>query len=161
MNVLAIVFITLIVYSLISYSVFLLSNENEDVLCFFGMGITGWVIFGLYYIVGRISNYFKYHHNKRSVLLEESTNNKYICKVKDADDIFHWIKGYVLIKRYADKLEWKDIPYFSEEFVKKSKMNCNHCKHDKECVCEFPYNQIKCIHDRYGTVLEFDKFEKI
>ena len=160
MNVLAVVVATLIIYSLISYSVFLLSSENEDVLCFFGMGITGWVIFGLYYIVECILHHFKYHHNKRSIFLEERTGNKYICKVKDAANIQYWTKGYELVKRYADKSEWKDIPYFTDEFIEKSKINCDNCKHDNECVYEYPYDKIKCIHDKYGTVLEFDKFKK-
>ena len=160
MNVLAIVLDTLIIYSLISFSVFLLSNENEDVFAFFGMGITGWIIFGLYYIIERISNHFKYHHNKRSIFLEESTGNKYICKVKDAEYFSLWMNGYRVIKRYANKSEWKDIPYLSDELIEKSKMNCDNCKYDEECVCEFPYDKIKCKHDKYGTVLEFDKFEK-
>ena len=42
---------------------------------------------------------------------------KYICKVTDTSDIWRWSQGYKLIKRYAPKSEWKDIPYFDEKFI--------------------------------------------
>ena len=110
-------------------------------------------------IVHKIRKLFKYHIGKRSIFEEESSGNRYKCKTKDTNDI-KWVSGYKLIRRYASKAEWVDIPDFSKSFVENSKKNCNYCKHDKECECEYPYTKVKCKHDEFGPVLEFDKFEK-
>ena len=70
------------------------------------------------------------------------------------------MQGYKLLVRYAPKEKWEGLPEFSKEFIENSKRNCDHCKHDKSCICEFPYAYIRCEHDVYGMVIEFDKFEK-
>ena len=159
MNGLIIVLITLTVHSAIACLISLIFSDNDDVFEIFGLGIVGLSILLIGWIIESILGFFKYHFNKRSIFVEETTGNKYICKTKDTPDIQYWTTGYKLVRRYATKSEWKNIPYFSNEFIKKSKINCDHCKHDKECVCEFPYNKIKCKHDKYGMVLEFEKFE--
>ena len=158
MNVFYIVLITLIIYSSIATIVYLITNQNEDVIMMFGLGIVGLILVGVSRSFFKIKKLFKYHIGKRSIFEEMSTGNKYKCKVKDTKDI-EWVAGYKIIKRYANKFEWIDIQDFSKEFISNSKKNCNHCKYDKECVCEFPYNKIKCKHDQFGTVVEFDKFE--
>lgn len=159
MNILTIVLITLTVYSAIACFISLGFSNKDDVFEIFGLGIVGLSILVIGCIIESILRFFKCHFNKRSIFVEETTGSKYICKTKDSTNIQDWISGYKLVKRYATKSEWKNIPYFSNEFIKKSKINCDHCKHDKECVCEFPYNKIKCKHDEYGMVLEFEKFE--
>lgn len=162
MDTFYIVLITLIIYSLVSTVLFIITKENEDVAIAFGLGIVGLTLVGILQIIRKIANKFKYHIGKRSIFVEESTGNKYKCKVKDAEDIHHWVEGYKLIKRYAVKSEWIDIPDFSAEFISNSKKNCDNCKHDKpeECMCDYPYDRVRCKHDEYGRVLEFDKFEK-
>ena len=80
--------------------------------------------------------------------------------LKDSDDIYCWTEGYKLVKRYAPKSEWKDLPYFDKKFIEKSKRNCDNCKHDRECSLYPIETNIKCKHKECGTVLEFDKFEK-
>lgn len=159
MNTFHIVLISLVVYSLISTIVFIISGENENVIIVFGLGISGLILWAIMRIIHKIEKLFKYHIGKRSIFEEESSGNKYKCKIKDTNDV-QWISGYKLIRRYASKSEWIDIPDFSKAFVENSKRNCDHCKHDKECECEYPYARIKCKHDEFGTVLEFDKFEK-
>lgn len=149
-----IILITLIVYSIISTLAYIISKDNEDVAIAFGLGIFGLTLCCILTIVRKVNNKFKYHIGKRSIFEEESTGDKYKCKVKDASDV-EWVDGYKIVKRYATKSEWVDIPDFSEEFINNSKKNCDNCKYYKECGCGY----IKCKHDGYGRVLEFDKFE--
>lgn len=159
MDVFYIVLITLAAYSIISTLAYIISKDNEDVAIVFGLGVFGLTLWGILKVVRKIRDKFKYHIGKRSIFEEESTGNKYKCRVKDADDIRCWTEGYKMLKRYAKKSEWIDVPDFSEEFINNSKKNCDNCKHDKECACDYPYDRVKCKHDGYGTVLEFDKFE--
>ena len=160
MNTLNIIILTLLIYSLIAIVVYFISGENGDVLEFFGVGIIGWIIlFVIDFIVMPIGNFIRYY-DKRSIFKEESTGNKYICKLKDTEDIDLWTEGYKIVKRYAPKSEWKDLPYINEEVIKNSKRNCNHCKYDKECSRYPMEKNIKCKHSEYGRVLEFDKFEE-
>ena len=158
MNTFYIVLLTLVIYSLIGTVSYIITKDNEDVAIAFGLGIVGLTLSAILKIIRKIINKFKYHINKRSIFEEKSTGNKYKCKVKDASDI-EWIDDYQILKRYAQKSEWVNIPDFSKEFILNSKKNCNNCKHDKECMCDYPYDRVRCKHDEWGTVLEFDKFE--
>ena len=158
MNVFYIVLITLAVYSLVSTILYLIT-DNEDIVIAFGLGFIGLTLSGIMKMIYKIKKLFRYHIGKRSIFEEVSSGNKYKCKTNNTDDI-QWVSGYKLIKRYASKTEWIDIPDFSEEIVENSKRNCGHCKYDKECECEYPYIKVRCKHDGYGTVLEFNKFEK-
>lgn len=139
--------------------VYIITGENENVLLAFGLGIIGLLLLVVMRIIQRIVKLFKYHIGKRSIFEEESSGSKFKCKTSNTNDI-QWISGYKLVKRYATKTEWANIPDFSKAFIEKSKRNCNHCKYDKECDCDYPYKKVKCKHDGYGTVLDFDKFEK-
>lgn len=158
MSIFYIVLITLAIYSLVSTILYLIT-DNEDLVIAFGLGIIGLTLSGIMKIIYKIKNLFKYHIGKRSIFEKENSGNKYKCKTSDTDDI-QWVSGYKLIKRYACKSEWINIPNFNKEFVENSKRNCNRCKYDKECECEYPYTKVRCKHDGYGIVLEFDKFEK-
>ena len=160
MNTFYIILLTLIVYSSISTITYIITKENEDVLCAFGLGIVGLSLSGILRVVERIVRMFRYHIGKRSIFEEKATGNRYKCKTKDSDDIWHWTEGYKLIKRYAKKNEWKDIPDFSKEFIEKSKINCDNCMYDDECCCDWPYDEVRCKHDQWGKVIEFDRFEK-
>lgn len=145
-------------YSLISTIAYLIT-DNKDVAIAFGLGIVGISLSVISRIVNKIKNLFKYNIGKRSIFEEEISGNKYKCKTSNTNDI-QWITGYKLIKRYASKSEYVDIPDFSKVLIEKSKRNCDHCKYNKECDCDYPYIKVKCTHDGYGTVIEFDKFEK-
>ena len=160
MDIFYTVLITLIAYSIISTLAYIISKDNEDVAIAFGIGIFGLTLYGLLMIVCKIINKLKYHIGKRSIFVEESTGNKYKCKVKDASDV-EWMVGYKMLKRYAKKSEWIDIPDFSKEFIEKSKINCDHCKYNNAggCMCDYPYDKVRCKHDEFGAVLEFDKFK--
>ena len=89
----------------------------------------------------------------------DKNGNKVICHTKDANDI-NWKENYKFVKRYAIKSEWNELPMISEDILEKCKINCSHCKFDSECYCSYPYTKIKCKHDEFGTVIEFDKFKK-
>lgn len=160
MNIGFIIILTLIGYSTISVLLYFLFGENEDILFIFGLGIVGCILSGILLLVTKFTTLFKYHLGKRSIFKENGTGKLYICKVKDAEEIRLWIQGYHLIKRYALKTEWKDLPYLPSEVVERSKINCDHCKYDNECKDKWPYDTIKCKHDGFGMILEFDKFEK-
>ena len=159
-TVIWIVIITLAIYSTISTIVFIATNENDDVAIAFGLGIVGLLLMGITTVIRKTRDYFKYHFNRRSIFIKEETGEKFKCKTSDTNDV-NWVDGYKLEKRYATKEEYDGIPDFSKEFIEMSKRNCDHCKHDKECTCNYPYVTVKCKHDGYGRVLEFDKFEKI
>ena len=159
MSVFYTVLITLIIYSLIATTVYLISGENEYIIIAFGLGIFGLISTGIMKIIHKIINLFKYHIGKRSIFEEESSGNKYKCKTKYTNYI-RLVSGYKLISRYASRFEYVNIPDFSKSFVENSKRNCYHCKHDKECECEYPYTKIRCKHDEFGKVLEFNMFEK-
>lgn len=159
MEVFYIVLLTLIAYSLVGTILYIITKDNEDVAIAFGLGVVGLTLWGVLQVIQKIRDQFRCHIGKRSIFEQTSTGNKYKCRVKDAEDIHCWTEGYKMIKRYAKKSEWIDIPDFSEEFINNSKKNCDNCKYDKECVCDYPRITVKCKHDGYGTVLEFDKFE--
>jgi len=155
-----IVLLTLIIYSAIATIIIEITHENDDVIAVFGFGIVGRFLAIGGKIIYKIHKYFKYYYGKRSIFVEEETNKKYKCKIKDSYDIQYWTSGYKLITRYANKLEWVNIPDFDNDFIDNSKRNCDNCKYDEQCQCNFPYDKIKCKHDNYGTVLEFDQFKK-
>ncbi len=160
MSTLNIIILTLITYSAIAIVIYFISGEDSDVLEIFGIGIIGWILlFIINFIVMPIGDFFRYY-DKRSIFKEESTGNKYVCHLKDSDDIYCWTEGYKLVKRYAPKSEWEGLPYFDKEFIEQSKRNCDNCKYDRECSREPLSKNVKCKHDEWGTVTEFDKFDK-
>ena len=159
METLSIIIITLLIYWTIGTIMIIISDENEKVILAFAVGAIGGLWMLIVAAIGKLLFYFKYCYNKRSVFLEIDTEKHYKCKQKDTDDIC-WSSGYLLVRRYAPKSVWKGLPDFSKEFIEKSKRNCDHCKYDKECLCDFPYDKVKCKHNGYGKVLEFNKFEK-
>ena len=80
--------------------------------------------------------------------------------MKYADD-FSW--HYDMIKRYATKDEWQDLIPFTKEQIELAQRNCNRCKHDGSCTFDMwrvSLDRIMCKHDNFGTVTEFDKFER-
>lgn len=158
MNIFYIILITLMVYSLISTILYLIT-DSEDVVIAFGLGVVGLFLQGIMTVIYKTRDLFKYHIGKRSIFEEKSSGNKYRCKTNDTDDVL-WVAGYKLIKRYATKSEWANITNFTKSFIEDSKRNCDHCKYDKECECSYPCDKIKCKHEEYGQILEFDKFEK-
>lgn len=138
--------------------VYIITGENENILLAFGLGINGLLLLAVMRIIQRIVKLFKYHIGKRSIFEEEISGRRFKCKTSNTNDI-HWASEYKLIKRYATKTEWTNIPDFSKAFIEKSKRNCERCKYNKVCDDEY-LESIKCKHDEYGKVLEFDKFEK-
>ena len=68
-----------------------------------------------------------------------------------------------MIKRYATKDEWKDLKPFTKEQIEVVQRNCDRCKHDGSCAFDMwrvSLDKIRCKHDNFGTVTEFDKFER-
>ena len=159
MSTLYITLLTLIVYSTIATVIYILSGENEDILLLFGLGIIGLLLIGLYHIISKIQRLFKYHIRKRSIFEDLESKQRYKCRISQTDDIY-WFPRYKLIKRYARKKEWKDIPDFPDDVIEESKKQCDRCKYNKECYLSVSDDRIKCKHDEYGMILKFDKFEK-
>lgn len=154
MSILKVVILTIIIYSAITTIIIQISKGDDDVIQICGLGIVGCTLAGIFHIIREIKNYYKYHYHKRSIFKNKKTNEKYICRVKDCNDVHYWNTDYKLVKRYADKSEWANLPAFSDDFIAKCKINCDHCVYNKECN-----STIKCKHDEYGCVTEFDKFK--
>lgn len=148
----------MVIYSAITTIIIEITHENDDVIGLCAFGIVGCFLILISKIICKIRNYFKYHYNKRSIFMDKD-GNKVICHTKDANDV-NWNENYKFVKRYAIKSEWNKLPMISEDILEKCKINCSHCKFDRECDCSYPYIKIKCKHDEFGTVIEFDKFEK-
>ena len=144
MNTLNIIIATLLVYWTIATIVVILTDENEEVMCAFAIGVVGLLLILIMSIVRKLIFYFKYRYNKRSIFEEESTGVQYKCELKDTDNIFYWSQGYKLVKRYASRAEWKNLPDLDKEFIFISRRNCSNCKYDEEC-----YDHPKCKHDKY------------
>lgn len=158
MNTFLIIVLTLTIYSMIATIAIELTHENDEVIAAFGFGIFGCILILIRGWIRRVKQFFQYHHHKRSIFEERSTGKRYVCKTKDTEDV-RWNEGYQLIRRYVPKSEWIGIPEFDQAFIARCKRNCNHCKHDKSCQYNYPKN-IKCKHDEFGKVLEFDRFEE-
>ena len=71
--------------------------------------------------------------------------------------------NYDMVKRYATKDKWQDLAPFTKEQIELAQRNCDRCKHDGSCTFDMwraSLDKIKCKHDNFGTVTEFDKFER-
>ena len=156
MTVLQIVLLVLIIYSAIATIVYCAMGENEEIIMAFGLGLVGLSLWCVVQGFRKLKNKFK-HLVKRSIFEEKETGKKYTCKVKDTHNV-EWVPGYKIIRRYATKNDWKDIPSFSKEFIENSKRNCDNCKYNDYCIYEYPRNTVKCKNE-YGVIEEFNKFE--
>lgn len=148
MNVIIIAVVTLLIYSAISTVVYLLTDQNENILCHFGLGIVGNILVFVCYLINKIHRFIKYY-NVRSIILVEDTGELKYCKLSDTEDIYFYHKGYKLKKRYAPKEEWKNLTTFDSSFILQCKRNCSHCIHDGN----------ECDSDR-GLCTDFDNYEK-
>ena len=157
MTTLNIIILTLLVYWTIATIVIVVSNENDDVIAAFAFGIVGGLLILVMSTLRKLLFYFKNRFRRCSVFQEEATYKNYKCNPKYTDDVL-WVQGYKLIRRYAHISEHKDIPYFSQEFIEQAQRNCEHCKYNDECERGKAY--VKCKHDEWGVVTEFDQFEK-
>lgn len=154
--------ITLSIQSLIGTVLVIATREDEGVATYYAVGFIGLIVSLFCKIIQRIMKWNKYH-DERSIFKNEETGKQYWCRLKDTDDIYNWSDDYEIVKRYAPKSEWSVLEPFSKEFIEKSKCNCDNCKHDKDCTFDMyraSLDKIKCKHDVFGMVTEFDKFEK-
>ena len=151
--------ITLLVYWLIGTIVYIATDENDKFAAYYAIGIIGLIVSGFCYIVRLIKRWW-FNHDKRSIF-EDENGNRFYCGVKYAEDFcWHYKK---MVKRYATKDEWKDLTPFTKEQIELAQRNCDRCKHDGSCTFDMwraSLDKIKCKHDNFGTVTEFDKFEK-
>lgn len=157
-NILLIVIITLLVHSLIGTLIFIISNENEDFITYYGIGIIGILVSFICNLI-RLIKRCSFHYNKRSIF-EDNDGNKFYCKLKYTND-FNW-HNYHMIKRYATKDEWKCLKPASKEQISAVLKNCDRCKYNETCTFDtyrVSADKIKCNHDEFGTVTEFNKFE--
>lgn len=157
MKTLIVVLATIVIYSVVSTIVIEICNENDNVIAAFGFGVFGLLCIGACKIINKVNRYFKYHYNKRSIFKNKTNGKMYVCHVKDCNDV-NWNENYHLVKRYAKKAEWLDLPKLDNNVLEVCRRNCDNCKYDRKCS-QGSY-AIKCKHDEFGTVTEFDKFVK-
>lgn len=152
------VIITLVVHSVIGTALYILTNENEDFIIGYGIGIVGMSLCGLLTVKRKFDIWYKYK-DKRSIF-EDEDGSKYYCEIKYAKD-FDW--HYDVVKRYADKVEWENLTPFTKEQIEFAKRNCDRCKYQDDCTFDMfrkSLDRVRCEHDVYGYVTKFDKFEE-
>lgn len=158
-EILLTVIITLLVHSFVGTVVFIITKENDEFITFYGLGIIGCLIC-LFCCLVKVIKRLLYRYNKRSIF-EDENGNRFYCKVKYSDDFcWHYEK---MIKRCATKDEWEDLTPFTKEQIKLAQRNCDRCKHNDRCKFDMfrgSLDTIKCKHDNFGTVTEFNKFER-
>ena len=154
MKIFVIIILTLVIYSLLTTLVIQISGCNDTVIGICGLGITGCIVAGICAVIRTIHKYFKYHYHKRSIFRNLTDGQDYFCSVKDCNDI-NWNKNYRIVKRYAPKKEWEKLSPISDEIIAICKINCYHCKYNTECQ-----KKVKCEHNEYGAITDFNKFEK-
>ena len=158
MEILLTVIITLLIHSLIGTIIYIVTNENDYFAVYYAIGVICWIVSGFCYLV-RLIKRWHFKHNRRSIFKDEN-GNRFYCKVKYTND---FSSHYHMVKRYATKDEWKDLTPFTKEQIKLAQRNCDRCKHDGSCtfdMCRSSLDKIKCKHDNFGMVTEFDKFER-
>lgn len=157
-QILLTIILTLLIHSLIGTVVYMVTNENDDFIAYYGRGVIGLILEFFFVIIGKIIKWFKYR-DKRSIF-EDENGNKFYCKVKYAND-FDW--HYDTVKRYATKDAWKDLEPFTKEQIENAQKHCDRCKYNGDCTFDMyraSLDRIRCKHDMFGQVTEFDKFEK-
>lgn len=123
---------------------FLISNQNEDVAIWFGLGIVGFVLNQIARLIRFIIKHIKYIKIKSIIQCPDGTQKW--CECKYADDIYHWHEGYNIVKRYANKNEWSKLPTFSKEEINHFKHNCHNCIYNnKECKDDYNGDIETCL----------------
>lgn len=153
------ILLTLLIHSLIGTIIFIITKENEKFAAYYAVGCIGIIVSVFCRIVMLVKKLWKYH-DKRSIF-EDKNGNKFYCEVKYTDDFrWHYDK---LIKRYAIKDEWQKCMPFTKEQIANAQRNCDRCKYNGKCtfdVWRASLDKVKCKHDEFGVVTEFDKFER-
>ena len=97
----------------------------------------------------KIISCFKYRIGKRSILENKVTKEKVKCKTTDTNDIIWTTDEFDIIKRYAKKAEWKNIPDIDSDIIRKSKIQCCNCRYEDDCYTEYTKNP-KCKDNEYN-----------
>lgn len=170
--ILIIVFLTLFICSFVKTIVLLITDENETLKNIFSYGIFGCFIAFICKIIRVVKNKIKYHLNKRSIFEDKITHIKYCCKTKYTNDVIDSASNkYTLIKRYANKYDWKNLPSFTNEEISNFCIRCYNCKYNDICFptimdidLDYEDNKhIKCniLYDENNfSYLEYNKFIK-
>ena len=72
-TILLTIIITLLVHSLIGTIVYIATNENDEFIAYYGIGIIGWIVSGFCYIVRLIKRWWC-NHDKRSIFEDKDGN---------------------------------------------------------------------------------------
>ena len=158
-EIVLIVILTLLIHSFIGTIIYIATNENDNFAACYAIGIIGWIVSGFCHLVRFVKKWW-FNHNKRSIF-EDENGNRFYCKVKYSND-FNWHYDK-MVKRYATKDEWQNLTPFAKEQIKLAQRNCDNCKHDGSCTFDMwgaSLDKVRCKHDNFGTITEFDKFEK-
>lgn len=121
-QILNIVVITLVLYSVLSTLFYVALKENEEILAFFGMGIVGWIICLLVFIVTSIIKFID--GNKWTLV----TKDDLLYKVRARHRRNVASKGEFKISlKQKDWLEIKSYPNVPKEYIKECSKNCMNC----------------------------------
>lgn len=152
MDIVTVVVVTILVYSAIATLVIELSGEHSYVIAAFGFGPVGLLLVFLNNIWCKIVDLLKYRITKRAIIEDVYTGKRYKCKTQDVYN-FSWYQEYNLVKRYAKRKEYKNIPNVPLDIMERVRVNCENCKYYDSCEYE-----VRCKSDSDGYRTEFDKF---
>ena len=180
MNTIWIIVITIFVYNLIGTVVLLLieakNEDSENFLVFYTTGFIGIPIYLLFQLCRKIRKAVRYTYGCAIVRRKSDEYGEFesiVCKAKDLP-YFENSDNYELVKRYAKREDISEGWYINSENEKvyrqelryatpaeiyevRNEINCFNCMHNgRECDDE----QCLCKDDRYGRVIEYDKFER-
>lgn len=152
-------FIVWLLYSVFC-TILIFIFDNDTLIQILAIGPFGWCLVGIQTLWRKINRYFKQSYKKMSIW-DDGKGNLFRAKPEIYLDIRHCAlsKDYKLIKRYAKKSEWKDLPMFSNDFLRVCLTNCDRCIHRKECDAREEHEkQILCKTDDFGCITEYNQY---
>lgn len=158
-------------YWTIGLVIYLLIERDNDGDSF----LTGWA-FGIIGISAILASSLMRKHkakqtavNTNVILYDIRTNKEVYCNGLEYKEDFQWYtdvrnkrQRYHCVNPNATENDIKFIPRVSTEMIKDAQINCNHCKHKKECdkLQSHDDNDPLCTIDPMTDLVGvFDKFE--
>jgi hypothetical protein len=112
--ILQIIVLTLISYSVIACAVFFATRENETVAIQFGLGIIGWIIQLVFWVIRKTKRTRRDILTRSIFKCPDGTLRR--CRIKNANYV-EYADGYQIMKRYAPKTEWETLDDISQEVI--------------------------------------------
>lgn len=149
-----------LVWSLVK-TILVVAFDNDALTTLLATGPIGTLVFVCMELHDKVKNYFKLKFKKASIWKDPS-GNLYRVNPNMYQDIKECklTKDYKLVKRYANKREWKGLPTFSDDILDACLTNCHRCTRRSICDEKEEHGQpVLCRCDEYGFITERNHFE--